>query len=1216
MVREMNGKVSRCRGLWLGGMVVFILMGFGLLPGSSSMAATAYQHQGAFNGVGEFNNPQRIAVHQATGNVFVVDRGGNRVRVFAPDYDAEPGTDPLITPLTDIDAADLSDGGNLNAPSAIAIDQVSGDVYVAKTGIPAGIVKFNQAAGPSPGDPPVFTQDAAFVSPSGVGSFGSQLGSASPLAGGIAIGKHPVSGDPILLLADPAPQNLLRAFTTDGAAVSVFAGIFPGMITPTFNGFSSPGGIFTGLRDVAVDSEGRILVADTNGNAARIEKFAADGAYIASLQGAQNPLASTTGIVLAADSNTDEVFVTGKDGLASAGRVHQFDIESLRLSFTVPGTNGYMTAVAVDAGEPGRLYVGGNMNIIGASPAIQVYRAAGELPNVPVLSVPVISAVGTESATFEGTVDPDEAATMWRFEYRVCPAGVCGSGTWVEMPLEGPISGVGPQPVSKTVEGLEPNTTYEVRLFAENLGGSDRSAEPNPTLTTQLAAPVAVTGDAASISAGRATLSGTVNPRNAESTRYFFEFGQDTAYGHVLPAPPGELGQGGVPVQVTVEALNLEPATTYHFRLVATNSDDAELRDEGDDQTFTTRAAEESALPERGYELVSAANTNGLAARPLSASADGNHLVYYTYIPAPGAENGFKDFRRSNRLADGSWELSPFPLNTPVAPENNALGQSDGPLFSEDHSQVAFLTEGRFDPDDTDSSSDAYIRDAESGEMTWISPGVGAQTIEYISDDGSVAIFSGGSQLWRWQDGEVTLISRLPDGQPASGGARLGQAEQALHNAVSRDRQKVVFASPPSTSALTRLYVRHGDASTEEIGDGTGTLFWGADRDVSTVIYGQGGNLVAYDVADRSRQAVTPAVSGGAGLERVFHVSDDANRIYFASTKLLPGGESTGGARSLYLAEREEPGAGYELEFIATVIPDPSWDRRTIFREAVGSPDGALFAFRSTTNLVPGRKTGGSSPQVYLYELATGSVSCLSCPADGSPASGPANLRSARAWGSDGGGIHDDVASPYAPHIRNIASDGTVFFQSYSPLVAEDANAAADVYEWKGGELQLISPGEGVNDSVIGDASEDGGTVFFRSTGDIVPGDHVSGVPRTYAARVGGGYRPQPTPPDCVGEECRGPAYAPSSDGPASAALRRSARSPSNGQARPCTKQTRRWRSARKRVRTERRKVRAVKRRAGSDRQAGRRASKRLRRAVAREKRTRRHLRVCRRAAS
>jgi hypothetical protein len=117
--------------------------------------------------------------------------------------------------------------------------------------------------------------------------------------------------------------------------------------------------------------------------------------------------------------------------------------------------------------------------------------------------------------------------------------------------------------------GLVPETVYHYRLVAKNeLGwtyGQDR------TFTTAAKVlPVVSTGTASSLSQNGATLSGTVTTKGLQ-TEYGFEIG--TEPGNYGPATGlGSIG-GSLTETVSVTLGELQPATTYYYRITATNAD-------------------------------------------------------------------------------------------------------------------------------------------------------------------------------------------------------------------------------------------------------------------------------------------------------------------------------------------------------------------------------------------------------------------------------------------------------------------------------------------------------------------------------------------------------------------------------------------------------------------------------------------------------------------
>jgi hypothetical protein len=97
-------------------------------------------------------------------------------------------------------------------------------------------------------------------------------------------------------------------------------------------------------------------------------------------------------------------------------------------------------------------------------------------------------------------------------------------------------------------------------------------------------APNATTRPATAVGARSAVLQGTLNP-NDKPASYSFEYGTTTAYGKGTSVTSVSKGKSDVAVSATISGL--QPSTTYHFRLVASNGDGVTR---GADLSFTTAA--------------------------------------------------------------------------------------------------------------------------------------------------------------------------------------------------------------------------------------------------------------------------------------------------------------------------------------------------------------------------------------------------------------------------------------------------------------------------------------------------------------------------------------------------------------------------------------------------------------------------------------------------
>ncbi|MBK7029757.1 MAG: fibronectin type III domain-containing protein [Bacteroidales bacterium] len=98
-------------------------------------------------------------------------------------------------------------------------------------------------------------------------------------------------------------------------------------------------------------------------------------------------------------------------------------------------------------------------------------------------------------------------------------------------------------------------------------------------------APAVTTLAATAVNSTSATLNGTVNPSGLATT-YYFQYGTTTSYGSVTSTISA--GSGASAVTVSANISGLITGQTYHFRLVATNTDGTS---NGSDLTFVPGGA-------------------------------------------------------------------------------------------------------------------------------------------------------------------------------------------------------------------------------------------------------------------------------------------------------------------------------------------------------------------------------------------------------------------------------------------------------------------------------------------------------------------------------------------------------------------------------------------------------------------------------------------------
>jgi len=190
------------------------------------------------------------------------------------------------------------------------------------------------------------------------------------------------------------------------------------------------------------------------------------------------------------------------------------------------------------------------------------------------------SAVTSNSATMNGTVNANGAATTVTFEYGLTN----GYGTIIPG-IPSPVTGSTFTNVSAPLAGLLPNTTYHFRVNGASVGGFTNGNDMTFTTAPILAS--VVTTLATSITANSANLNGMVTA-NWASTAVTFEYGLTATYGNTINATPATInGITTSPVSAAVSGLLIN--SLYHFRCVGINAAGTSY---GLDQTFTTNCIE------------------------------------------------------------------------------------------------------------------------------------------------------------------------------------------------------------------------------------------------------------------------------------------------------------------------------------------------------------------------------------------------------------------------------------------------------------------------------------------------------------------------------------------------------------------------------------------------------------------------------------------------
>ncbi len=1022
----------------------------------------------SFNG-GQLNNPQGVAVNQANGHVYVTENGNRRVSEFdaAGNFVRTWGADVLIGGVTTFEICEVA-ASCKQAATAPAAAAAAGGRFGGSIGYPVTDESNN-----------VWVPDATSRRIQKFDSSGNFIAAygynVDQLGGGGAL-ETCVS-------------------TAAGACQAGTSGALPGQ-------FSS-----VNPTKLAIDSSGNVYAIDAGNN--RVQKF--DPAFTSVV-----PFGATTfqafnstsppTQVTSTQSGTRLVFAIANT-VAAGGEVQLLQLDpadaSVKDTSLVGAGLNNVGGLAEQAASGNLLATTSSAN----SPRKVLVLSSTPVPD-PVPAMDPVTAKTDTTATFSGSVDPKGGWVSCAFEYSTDQV------VWksvAEPDCDSLAANGGTQAVSQGVTGLTPGSHYFVRLSVSRpLAPNSTKSSLAKAFETDGAAPAVSKVGVTDIGDTSVRLLGMIDPRNS-ATGYVFQYGTTPSLGS--STAPVNIGGGTTPVLVSQVVNGLQPDTLYYFKLVATNLVGSTS---SPGQSFTTRVGPPPPL-NRAYELVSPPDKNfgGVDFTPLFTAAtapDGEAANFCTAsgLPTdpPGQATGACTNYISRRAADG-WgtrNMNPYAcsvfsfLGTPSTPTLNLDYALIGAPLQGDFCSVPALVPGApttgkgFALYREKLVADPFSIDLLAPLATDVKVVVGGNNPS-TSDDASHVVYpseaqqtadapaGGAMKVFDWHEGDLSLVSKDTANQPFTTSSAVPVGAM---NGMSATGDRIFFQNPAEPGISS-----------------------GKCLDQTCEIYMRENATITRWV---SEQECTIACPNTSARDLFLKANLDGSKAFFRSQAKLVDGDGQGGFDLYRYANSPNPATDKNLTLVSK-DNEPADGNVADVQSVLGvSDDGDTVYYVANGQILAGEPTAGG-PKVYRWRWNGGSPTTDYL----------ATLRP----GGVGGDEHLWYGDGERPLIQLVTPDGKYLlvetFAQLDPVIDQDSSR--DVYRWgaaggwvcvscqkpgtaSAGNAKIdgtdlfdsgLSAGNGLGNQELRIVmSDDGSHVFFTAKNALVPADSNGAVEDVY----------------------------------------------------------------------------------------------------------------------
>jgi hypothetical protein len=520
-------------------------------------------------------------------------------------------------------------------------------------------------------------------------------------------------------------------------------------------------------------------------------------------------------------------------------------------------------------------------------------------------------------------------------------------------------------------------------------------------------APTIVSSGVSAVTNSAALLEAEVNPQG-EATTYHFEYGLADCSSNPCtssPVPDNNVGSGSSAVKVTHQVEGLTPATTYHFRVVATNGSGPNA---GPDRTFTTYAAlapntgcpnqafrsgPAANLPDcRAYEMVSPLDKNGGDITTVDptlgtprrsynqSSLDGDKLTFSAGTSFAGNLSGRNVNQYIAARGASGWATQGIdaPLGTQISPGGQLYTYENWRnafrLFTPDLSTAWFNDQNLtpLTPDAGEGTPNLYRRNSDGSyqaltavtaenvnNVTGYDPEIGGHSADFsriaFTAPGKLtpdaAAVNDLRQAYLYANGALHLVSVRPSGLANPSGGRVGWALSDVEDVAS-----VTHAVSDDGSLIYWTAGR----------DGPGTIYLRQNPDQPQSALANGSAQGQGNLTNGSTEVTGVTTSSGA-----FAVGQTIASIGIPrGTTITAVGPST----LTLSAAAVFTSVGAELEAFSECTEAAKACTLPVSQEWLGGPNAPQFwtaAADGSKMFYTGGETRGEEAKLYEFDLAT-----------------------------------------------------------------------------------------------------------------------------------------------------------------------------------------------------------------------------------------------------